>query len=213
MTFRRVFLIGSMWFSIALPSFANIQSPFETREVFSADVTPFTKWTNMLTRTETQINLPEDMCDQTSTHLCHTQDFFQQLETMQSLEQLEQIKRINRLANANTYVQDFINWGVQDFWETPIEFITLKGDCEDYAITKYYALRLLGIPAEAMRIIIVQDYNLGGAIHAILGVKFQDELILLDNQIKEVIRAADVYHYKPVYGINETGWWAYYPKS
>ncbi len=104
-----------------------------------------------------------------------------------------------------------MNWGVEDYWETPYEFLTVSGDCEDYAISKYYTLRNLGIPASRLRIIIVQDLNLGGVIHAILGIYDGKDMWVLDNQIKQVILARKIYHYRPIYGINEEGWWAYHP--
>jgi predicted transglutaminase-like cysteine proteinase len=62
-----------------------------------------------------------------------------------------------------------------------------------------------------MRIIIVQDFNLGGIIHAILGVYGDnDELFILDNQIDQVMPAMKIYHYRPIYSVNEDWWWAYY---
>lgn len=119
----------------------------------------------------------------------------------------------NNWGNEHPYVQDITNWGTDDYWETPDEFIAASGDCEDYAIAKYYLLRFLGIPAEKMRIIIVQDLNLGGIIHAVLGVYDDNSnMMVLDNQNKYIVPALKIFHYRPIYGINEFGWWAYYPK-
>jgi predicted transglutaminase-like cysteine proteinase len=63
-----------------------------------------------------------------------------------------------------------------------------------------------------MRVIILQDLNLGGIIHAVLGIYEGDELYILDNQIKQVIPARKIYHYKPIYAINEDNWWRYVPR-
>jgi predicted transglutaminase-like cysteine proteinase len=104
-----------------------------------------------------------------------------------------------------------VNWGMEDYWETPYEFQEISGDCEDYAISKYYSLRAIGVPADRMRVIIVQDLNLGGIIHAILGVYEDGDLLILDNQAKQVLPAMRIYHYRPIYGVNEEAWWAYYP--
>jgi predicted transglutaminase-like cysteine proteinase len=104
-------------------------------------------------------------------------------------------------------VEDIVNWGVEDVWNTPYEMQQKGGDCEDYAISKYMSLRSIGVPEEDMRIQIVQDLNLGGIIHAILIVFVDDDVYVLDNQIKHIIRAVDIYHYKPIYSINETHWW------
>ena len=48
-------------------------------------------------------------------------------------------------------------WGVMDYWETPAEFFQKSGDCEDFAIAKYFALRDLGFPASQMRIVVLKD--------------------------------------------------------
>jgi len=102
---------------------------------------------------------------------------------------------------------------MEDYWETPHEFIEISGDCEDYAISKYTSLRALGVPADKMRIIILQDLNLGGIVHAVLGIYVDGELLILDNQIKQVTSALKIYHYRPIYGINEDAWWAYHPRN
>ena len=39
--------------------------------------------------------------------------------------------------NRSPYIVDPINWGVKDYWESPGQFFSRKGDCEDYAIAKY----------------------------------------------------------------------------
>jgi len=63
------------------------------------------------------------------------------------------------------------------------------------------------VPTDDMRIEIVQDLNLGGIIHAILIVFEDGKVYVLDNQIKQVMLAVDIYHYKPIYSINEKHWW------
>lgn len=131
------------------------------------------------------------------------------LDDLQGKPLKEKLETVNDWSNAHDYIIDQINWGIEDYWETPNEFMSVYGDCEDYAISKYYSLRALGVPAEKMRIIVVQDFNLGGIIHAILSVSVDDTLYILDNQVKQVVPALDIYHYKPIFGINEDAWWFY----
>ncbi|MEE8547966.1 MAG: transglutaminase-like cysteine peptidase, partial [Alphaproteobacteria bacterium] len=78
--------------------------------------------------------------------------------------------------------------------------------CEDYAITKYMSLRTLGVPAEDMRIVVLQDMNLRLA-HAVLVVYLNDEAFVLDNQIRWVVKETTIRHYRPYYSVNETHWW------
>jgi predicted transglutaminase-like cysteine proteinase len=135
------------------------------------------------------------------------------IEQLKNKPLRKQVEIVNKWANAHPYIVDQLNWGMEDFWETPYEFMEISGDCEDYAIAKYYTLRAIGVSEDQMRIIVLQDFNLGGIIHAVLGVYVDDELLILDNQAKQVIPALNIYHYRPIYGINESWWWAYTPSA
>ena len=62
-----------------------------------------------------------------------------------------QLTEINRFFNQFEYHEDHAHWGEQDYWATPTEFIgTQRGDCEDFVIAKYFALRQLGVPDERL---------------------------------------------------------------
>ena len=61
----------------------------------------------------------------------------------------------NRYANDKDYVLDLDHYGVDDYWAVPREFLPLGGDCEDYAITKYFSLRWLGFTGDELRVVIV----------------------------------------------------------
>lgn len=131
------------------------------------------------------------------------------LTRLQGLPPRVQIKRINDFFNRVPYISDRDNYGVSDFWATPYEFMTRGGDCEDYAIAKYISLKRLGFADDQLRILVVQDSHLGGIIHAVLEVKMDGLVDILDNQAPKVTPIANVMHYAPVYAINEDAWWAY----
>jgi predicted transglutaminase-like cysteine proteinase len=57
-----------------------------------------------------------------------------------------------------------------------------------------------------MKIVVLQDINLGVA-HAILVVKYEGRNLVLDNQIGQVVDATRIRHYRPIYSVNEMGWW------
>ena len=198
--------------SIADPQKEGAKSYFEMTESRFQDLESFPKWTTMLERFEEQQLVSDDKCDKVEYHPCAIKDWKKTLIGLRGKTLEDQLKAVNDWGNAHPYVLDIVNWGVEDYWETPYEFMEVSGDCEDYAIAKYYSLRALGIPAEKLRVIIVQDLNLGGIIHAILGVYDDDKnLIILDNQSSQVLPAINIYHYRPIYGLNEKNWWAYYP--
>jgi predicted transglutaminase-like cysteine proteinase len=112
--------------------------------------------------------------------------------------------------NRKRYVIDPTNYGVPDYWASPVQFLHLNGDCEDYAIAKYLALRELGYDDEELRVVVLDDLNLGVA-HAVLAVYSDDDVLILDNQIDTVVSANVIRHYRPIYSVNERHWWLHRP--
>jgi predicted transglutaminase-like cysteine proteinase len=172
---------------------------FGTEETQSENFQPFEKWTSAVDKmAKERANL-----EQFKTQFKKWLDF---LDTLKDKDQETQISEVNKLMNQSDYVTDPVNWGVSDYWESPGEFLAKFGDCEDYAIAKYMALKYLGFPADKMRIVAVKDLNLKVG-HAILAVYFPDNIMILDNQIKIVVDSRKIRHYEPVYSINEKAWW------
>ena len=63
------------------------------------------------------------------------------------------LEEINNFFNSVPYGDDTEVWGRKDYWATPLEFLGRdRGDCEDYVIAKYCALRNLGIESEKLYI-------------------------------------------------------------
>ena len=118
----------------------------------------------------------------------------------------KQILGVNKFMNRAPYVVDKMNWGVKDYWSTPGQFFAKYGDCEDYAIVKFLSLRALGIPSKSMSIVVVQDLNLKIA-HAVLAIYVKGKVLVLDNQIKKVVESKTIRHYRPIFSLNEEGWW------
>jgi predicted transglutaminase-like cysteine proteinase len=194
-------------------AFAGRSSYFDMNEKESENIKPFPKWTSMVTRFDEQKDIPDDSCGKLRFHPCTIMQWQRMLDTIKAKPLRQQLDLVNDWSNEHPYIEDQLNWGMEDYWVTPYEFMEISGDCEDYAISKYYSLKALGVPVEKMRIIVLQDLNLGGIIHAVLGVYEGKELYILDNQSKHVTPAMRIYHYRPIFGINEDAWWAYYPKN
>lgn len=205
------FLLPFLFCVIATHAHAA-NSYFDMNETRSDNIKPFPKWTGMVTRYDDQRDVPDSDCGKQRFHPCSITQWRSMIDSLKEESLHKQIESVNKWGNDHPYIEDMINWGIEDYWETPYEFMDISGDCEDYAITKYYSLRALGVSEEKMRIIILQDLNLGGIIHAVLGVYDGSELFILDNQSKQVRPARNIYHYRPIFGINENSWWAYYPK-
>lgn len=106
---------------------------------------------------------------------------------------------------------DMANYGQEDYWAIAKEFFYNGGDCEDYAITKFFSLRWLGIDKDTLRIVILQDTNLRIA-HAVLAVSYNNDILILDNQTQKVVSHRTIAHYLPLYSVNEKKWWLHLPR-
>ena len=171
---------------------------FGSVEKESTSLKAFTKWTEMFTRFDAALNNPYGQQSMNK--------FRAQLEELKGLPLNKMAARVNDMVNKVRYVTDSRNYGKTDYWATPVEFFEKGGDCEDYAITKYTALRALGVPENRLRIAIVQDLQ-KNIPHAILIVYTDNGAVVLDNQIKTVTNADRINHYKPIFSINRTAWW------
>lgn len=176
--------------------------PFASAGVYSTDFTDFPKWRGMLARSARELSDPAGAD-------ARTWDSF--VARLRGGDRPAQLRAVNAAVNAFPYVTDAANWGMADFWETPIEFLQRAGDCEDFAVAKYMALRALGVAVEDMRVAVVDDRQLG-VTHAVLLVATTDGgYDVLDNLTDDVLPAAAVPFYHPIYAINEQGWWDYGP--
>ena len=78
------------------------------------------------------------------------------------------------------------------------------GDCEDFAIAKYLALRGLGFPARDLRLLILYDERRQQA-HAVLAVSRDGRELVLDNLHGAILPLGQLPHYRVRYAVNETG--------
>src|SRR4051812_20462845 len=78
---------------------------------------------------------------------------------------------INRAINlAVRPVSDLAQYGRLDVWTSPLVTLIRGGDCEDYAIAKFVALRLAGIAPDDLRIVIMRD-TIRGEDHAVAAAR------------------------------------------
>lgn len=171
----------------------------------------FPQWLRVVER-HLNDQLQDGDCKSRLINRCHLAEWRRFIDQTRSLPVREQLKAVNRYANSKDYVLDLHNYGVEDYWAIPREFLYNGGDCEDYAITKFFSLRWLGLPDEDLRLVIVQDTNLR-VPHAVLAVARGPEVFILDNQVQTVLSHRDVVHYAPVFSINESRWWIHVPRA
>jgi len=178
-------------------------------ETEQPDTQVFGQWIQMLER-HLRMDIPEGDCTEKRLNRCHMRNWLAFLEGLRGRPRHQQLDAVNRYANRKEYILDIDNYGIEDYWAVPREFLYNNGDCEDYAITKLFSLLWLGVPIDDMRLVVLQDTNLR-IPHAVLAVAENDDIMILDNQIQEVVSHHDIVHYAPVYSINEHHWWIHIP--
>jgi predicted transglutaminase-like cysteine proteinase len=133
--------------------------------------------------------------------------FFYQQKTFDSLEgatDLEKLDKVNTFYNGVKYMSDLKVYGQKDYWATPWEFLGKdKGDCEDYTISKYFALIYLGVDAKKLFFTYVRSSEFTAA-HMVL-TYFEtprSEPLILDNNNHKVLKASLRKDLTPVYNFN-----------
>ena len=183
---------------------------FESREIKSTSLGAFKQWLSVMDRYSRERKLENGPCTDADPPICHLVEWKAFLSGLKGKSRMDQLQEVNRYMNAHPYILDMVNWGVQDYWETPKEFLDRNGDCEDYAIAKFYSMRALGMDNTNLRIVVLQDMNLQ-IPHAILVAYVDGKAFALDNQIPEVVSTEIIHHYRPFYSINEEAWWLHRP--
>jgi predicted transglutaminase-like cysteine proteinase len=116
------------------------------------------------------------------------------------------LELVNQRINAAIrYKSDQEQWGEPDVWSAPlVTFATGFGDCEDYALAKYEALRESGVPAQDLRMVLGYD-RLRASGHAILAVRNDGDWLVLDHLAQRGVPAAAMYHFVPLFSFNSRG--------
>lgn len=133
------------------------------------------------------------------------------LEKNKNKKTVKKLKSVNDFFNQLKYRSDRNVWKKDDYWASPFEFLGVgAGDCEDYAIAKYFALRALGIPDKKLKITYVKLKQNGKSIaHMVLNYyhKPTSTPIILDNADKSLKLASKRKDLKPIYSFNASGLW------
>jgi predicted transglutaminase-like cysteine proteinase len=127
---------------------------------------------------------------------------------------LERLKKTNEFFNrAIAFEDDSVVWGQVDYWATPIETLgRAAGDCEDFAIAKYFTLLEIGVSPEKLRLVYVRaKTGTSDAVllqaHMVLAYYAQPEAepLVLDNLIGDIRVASRRPDLAPVFSFNRDG--------
>ena len=113
---------------------------------------------------------------------------------------------INRAINLAIHpMSDLAQYGEIDVWSSPlVTFTNGSGDCEDYAIAKFVALRQAGISPEDLRIVIMRD-TIRGEDHAVAAARLDGHWLTLDNRHMAMVEDTYVRNYRPLFVIDQYG--------
>ena len=135
------------------------------------------------------------------------------LDGVQAQDELTRLRAVHLFFNRRIrFATDEVAWGQVDYWASPLE--TLRrgaGDCEDYAIAKYFSLLAAGVPAARLRLVYVRARMDDGPLqpHMVLAyyaLPGADPLVL-DNLQDEIVPASRRDDLRPVFSFNSEGLW------
>ena len=137
------------------------------------------------------------------------------LATLSQADDAARLDGVNRFFNRRIEFRDDLQvWHVEDYWASPLETLQQgMGDCEDFAIAKYFSLLATGITASQLRLVYVR-LQVGGAggpsqAHMVLAyyASAQAEPLILDNLVTEIRPASRRPDLTPVFSFNSEGLW------
>jgi predicted transglutaminase-like cysteine proteinase len=131
------------------------------------------------------------------------------------LDEAGRLNAVNRFFNQRMLFRDDLDvWGLNDHWASPMEALAKgAGDCEDYAIAKYFTLVALGVPTSRLRLVYVSALigGPGGVAQAHMVLAYYPpsggEPLIADNLVTELRPASRRPDLTPVFSFNGDGLW------
>lgn len=121
------------------------------------------------------------------------------LKELNDASVIKKLNVVNTWVNYIRYKSDKQVYGISDYWATLYEFVGKnKGDCEDYAIAKYYILKELGVDPKRMKFtyVVYKDRKGKKVSHMVLSYlkvpkpKSKKDILILDNNNRLILPAS-----------------------
>ncbi|MCG4451767.1 MULTISPECIES: transglutaminase-like cysteine peptidase [unclassified Pseudomonas] len=130
------------------------------------------------------------------------------IEQGSALGERSKLQTVNDFINRSvSYGSDREIWGADEYWATPAQTLARgRGDCEDFAIGKYFTLVEMGVPSEKLRLTFVKALALNQA-HMVLAYYPSQtaQPLILDNLEPQIKPAGERRDLLPVYAFNNHG--------
>jgi predicted transglutaminase-like cysteine proteinase len=126
------------------------------------------------------------------------------LDSVENASDMEKLKAVNDYYNNVRYAPDIKVYKKSDYWATPWEFLGKdKGDCEDYVISKYFALIYLGVDPKKLFFTYVKSKKFKAAHMVLTYFKTpRSEPLVLDNNNLKIFPASKRKDLIPIYNFN-----------
>ena len=162
-----------------------------------------TKWSELQSRISADEKMLETCRSDENTCSEAERRFLSIVELALKHEGRARLGWLNRAVNMSIKpASDWLQYGSADYWASPLQTLgSGAGDCEDYAILKYVALRAAGVDVDDLRLVIVQD-DKRRTEHAVLAVRYEQKWLILDNLTMTIITAENVRGYRPLFALN-----------
>ena len=220
---------GLAWFGPAAPAIAgpladplaepagvkpaSLELTLEADEPFGLPAAPIyygglrNKWLGVAHKLEDE-RVQLALCDGDREHCASDAalKFLSIVDTGRQREGRARLGEINRAINLSIRaVDDIVQYGQIDVWSSPLAtFYRGAGDCEDYAIAKYVALRMAGLAAEDLRIVVMVD-TIRREGHAVTAARLDGHWLILDNRRLMMVEDIALRNYRPLFVIDDNG--------
>ena len=169
------------------------------------------RWNELLQSAADQIAMVSGECKAADEVVCRsypTARLARAIRAARSVQPDRQLQIINAAVNRTIrYASDQDQYGAPDHWATLKETLTrARGDCEDIALTKMWALRAAGIEPSAIRLVLARNFS-QNKDHAFLVVAIGSEKFILDNRTDKVLSDGEPFDHKPMVSLSSEGTW------
>jgi predicted transglutaminase-like cysteine proteinase len=210
----RAVLIAAAALHFSSPAHARLGPySFETDDDWLIPAEAFPAWAELARRHAAESSLiaacleDERRCPR---HLRGYREIIVRLGERPRWDQVKRLDTVNRFINRRRWVSDR-DVDAPGGWRTLNDFLLSGGDCEDYAIAKYFMLRQLGFSAAELRIVFAYD-RVVNDYHAVLAVKMDDRVLLMEID-DTLLTGAAQREYRFLFSINEIAVWDHMPET
>ncbi|MDH3748932.1 MAG: transglutaminase-like cysteine peptidase [Gammaproteobacteria bacterium] len=203
------------WLLLLVTVTASANYNFDAPDDFLASADVWPAWAQNLQRHTTEREAIKRCLDQESACSGKLKSLRYVLVKGAALDRDRQLRLVNRYINKRRYKRDRRQTSLsvapggeaklKNHWSTLLEFLQRGGDCEDFAVAKYFLLRELGFPAEDMRVLVTWEKS-ARDYHAVLAVRRDDGSSWLLESDNTIVKG-NHRRYRFIYALNEEGIW------